>query len=74
MRDMQRKVRKLSPNPGVAEAIRRAGGQAAVAKRFGVRQSFVSHWLNTEILWNWAIELADAYGVPLERIKQRGKR
>jgi DNA-binding transcriptional regulator YdaS (Cro superfamily) len=66
-------MRSTTPTPkhrAVAEAIRRAGGQSALAKAIGVSQPTVSEWLNGKkpVIAEKAPDIEALTGVPAERL------
>lgn len=56
-------------NPGIAEAIEKAGSQERLAELIGVRQPTIHHYLNTFCPAERAVEIERATGIPRARIR-----
>lgn len=57
------------PNPALAEAVRRAGSQASLAKAIGVTQQTVSNWLKAKTAAEYVLAIERATGVPRHEIR-----
>lgn len=54
---------------GIADAVRRAGSQAILARHLGVTQQAVSMWLaRGHVPLRRAVEIESQYGVPRARL------
>lgn len=67
---MMTKQQQRQCRAATREAIRSAGGQAALAKRLGIHRSSVSRWeADGRVPTERAATVAQISGVPLERLR-----
>lgn len=68
--EMHRRQRRPIPNPGLAAALKKAGGQAPLGRLIGRAQPSVRGWIvsGTKVSAEDAVKIEQATGVPAESI------
>jgi DNA-binding transcriptional regulator YdaS (Cro superfamily) len=59
-----------TPNPGILEAIEKAGGQTKLASLVGLRQCTISQFLRRRVApKNFAQKVSELFNIPMEMLR-----